>query len=95
MAEALYLDKPGIDSQVQVVKKLIAEIEAEVRNIDNTVLAMPENWRGNSSQKAQNAYREDYQRLITVTVPDALKALQGYIEDCVRAIDETDRQLAG
>ena len=50
---------------------------------------------GAAYDKARSVYAEQYQTLLTTTVPQAVEDFKAYIDQCMQKIIELDNQLAG
>lgn len=96
MADNLYLDVEGANGVVSDINGLIEEIQKTANLIDGKVLKdLPLYWKGHSAEKTQLDYTEQYQKIITSTLPTALDELKTFMSNCIGAINQTDMQLSG
>lgn len=92
----LFLDKAGADGVVRAVSSQIAALKDAAQAIDSKILVeLPNYWRGESHDQTELTYQDEYKEFLTVKVPDMVEQLNKYMNDCVNAITDVDRQLAG
>ena len=56
---------------------------------------LPNYWEGAAYDNARSTYEEEYQTLLTTTVPEAVGNFRDYINQCMEKIIEIYEQLAG
>lgn len=92
----LYLDRSGAEGVVAVVNAAIESLKETANQIDDAIInQMPEYWRGNAHDKAENTYREAYQDYLRVKVPEMVDELNKFMNHCVAEIANVDAQLGG
>lgn len=92
---AIYVDREGIEQCVAKIQSSIEELNNAARQIDGTMAELSAYWKGSSADKAQTTYSYEYKTLLTKTVPDQVDSFKKFIDDCKKAIVETDAQLSG
>ncbi len=93
---AIYLDREGVDACVSAIATQITELESAAGSIDKTMTSELGNyWQGSSYAKSQATYEEKYQDMLKTKIPNMVGELKKFIDDCKKAIVETDEQLAG
>ena len=92
----LYLDKAGADEVVNKVNRLIGELKNTAEDIDSAILGdLPNYWQGQSHDKTEMTYLDQYKDFLTQKVPDMVDQLNSFMRECVQAITDVDNQLAG
>lgn len=92
----LYLDRAGAEGVVSQINELIEAMKENAQRIDQAIMnQMPEYWKGNAHDKAENTYLESYQAYLTKQVPEMVEQLNTFMNDCVATIADVDAQLAG
>lgn len=92
---AIYVEREGIESCISKIQGAIEQLQAAAAEIDRTMVALPEFWKGAASDSAQNTYAEEYQTLLTKTVPDSVDSFKQFINNCKDTIIDIDNQLSG
>lgn len=92
----LYLDKPNAEKVISDVNKKIRDMEDIAKEIDRLIVSqLPEYWKGESADKTQSTYADEYKNFLQKKVPEMVSALKDYMQDCVKSIAAVDSQLAG
>lgn len=68
---------------------------SEATEINSSMDELPNYWEGAAYDNARSTYEEEYQTLLTTTVPEAVGNFRDYINQCMEKIIEIDEQLAG
>lgn len=76
MADILYLDRPGLESDIQTMKQGLDAFNEAVKMINSGVDAAPEHWKG----ATQTAYMERYNELRSALTKDVPESVQGMID---------------
>ena len=93
---AIYLDREGVDTCVSAISKQIEALQSAASSIDSTITGeMGNYWSGSSYDKTQTTYSEEYQTMLTTTIPEMVEQLNDFINSCKEAIVQVDEQLAG
>ena len=93
---AIYLDREGVETCISTISTAIEALKEAAASIDGAFINdLGESWQGNAYDKAMNTYQEDYQTMLTTTVPDMVTQLNDFIDTCKQAIVEVDQQLSG
>lgn len=91
----IYVEREGIESCISKIQGAIEQLKAAAADIDKTMGELPTYWTGASSDSAQKTYAEEYQTLLTKTVPDSVDSFKQFIDGCKNKIIEIDDQLSG
>lgn len=92
----LYLDKAGADEVVSKVNQQINALKEAAEAIDSAILGeLPNYWQGQSHDKTEMTYQDQYKDFLTQKVPDMVDQLNTFMRECVQAITDVDNQLAG
>ncbi len=92
---AVRVEREGIESCIETIKDAIVELENAASQIDKSMNELPQYWEGAAYDKARDVYEDEYQKLLTKTVPDAVGSFKDYIDQCKNKIIEIDEQLSG
>lgn len=92
---ATRVDKPGIEGCVSKVNSAIEALKDAAKDINSSMNELPNYWEGAAYDKARSTYEEEYQQLLTTTVPTAVENFRDYINQCMQKIIELDQQLSG
>lgn len=92
---ATRVERSGIETCIGKINSAIEELNSAAREINQTMNELPNYWEGAAYDKARNVYEEQYQQLLTTTVPQAVEDFKSYIDQCMQKIIELDNQLAG
>jgi uncharacterized protein YukE len=95
MASVLYLEREGVDQCISKIETAIVELQTAAQNIEASMNDLPNYWKGNSADKAQATYADEYRNLLAKTVPEAVENFKQYINQCKDQILEVDRLLSG
>lgn len=91
---ATRVERAGIESCISKVNSAIEELNSAAREINASMNELPSYWEGAAYDKARSTYEENYQTLLTTTVPEAVESFRDYINACMEKIIEIDEQLA-
>lgn len=91
---ATRVERAGIESCISKVNSAIEELTNAARTINSSMNELPSYWEGAAYDKARSTYEENYQTLLTTTVPEAVEGFRDYINSCKDTIIEIDEQLA-
>lgn len=89
------VERSGIEECVKKLNATIEQLNAAALKIDNTMDELSNYWEGAAYVNARRVYDEEYRRLLTITVPEAVESFRDYISRCMEKIIEIDEQLAG
>lgn len=89
------VEKDGIEGCIKRVNEAIDELNRAAGEIQKAMDELPEHWEGAAYNTARTTYEDEYQTLLTTTVPNAVVSFRDYINDCMAKIIEIDNQLAG
>ncbi len=92
---ATRVERTGIEECISKVNSAIEQLNAAAAEINASMNELPNYWEGAAYDKARSVYEEEYQNLLTTTVPDAVSNFRDYINQCMEKIIEIDEQLAG
>ncbi len=92
---AIKLVESGVQECLGQVSTGINELAEAAAAIDTAMGNLGEYWEGAAYEKTITTYGDEYQKLLTVTVPEAVESLRAYIQKCEETILEVDAQLAG
>ncbi len=92
---ATRVEREGIESCIARVNAAIEELNNAAKEVNQTMNELPNYWEGDSYNTARSVYEEQYQGLLTTTVPKAVEDFRDYINQCKNKIIELDQQLAG
>lgn len=92
---ATRVDKAGIEGCVSKVNVAIEALREAAKDINTSMNELPNYWEGAAYDKARSTYEEEYQTLLTTTVPTAVENFRDYINQCMEKIIELDQQLSG
>ena len=76
MANVLYLDREGLESDIKTMRTGLEAFNEAVRAINSGVDAAPEHWQG----ATQTAYMDQYNELRTALTKDVPESVQGMID---------------
>lgn len=91
----IYVEREGIESCISKIQGAIEQLQAAAADIDKTMGELPTYWKGAAYDSAQNTYAEEYQTLLTKTVPDSVDSFKQFIDNCKNTIIDIDNQLSG
>ena len=92
---ATRVERAGIESCIGKVNTAIEALNQAAKDINSSMGELPSHWEGAAYDKARAVYEEEYQTLLTTTVPTAVENFRDYINQCMEKIIELDQQLAG
>lgn len=93
---AVRVDRPGLEKCIKVIDDAIKELSEAASKIERTMTSeIPDYWEGNAHDKAQSTYDQEYRKLLTKTLPEAVTSFKDYIDQCKNTIIEIDEQLSG
>ncbi len=92
---ATKVERGGIESCIAKVNTAIETLNQAASDVNTAMNELPAYWEGAAYDKARGTYEEEYQPLLTVTVPEAVGSFRDYIRHCMDTILEIDSQLAG
>ena len=92
---AIYVDKEGIEGCISRIQDAIEQLQTAAADIDKTMGELPEYWQGDAYNKAKNTYSDEYQTLLTETVPNSVDNFKQFINNCKDTIVDIDSQLSG
>lgn len=92
---ATRVERNGIEACISKVNAAIEELNNAASEINKAMNELPQYWEGAAYDKARATYEENYQGLLTNTVPKAVEDFRDYINQCKDKIIELDQQLAG
>lgn len=92
---ATRVERSGIESCISKVNVAIEALNQAAKDVNSSMNDLPNYWEGAAYDKARSVYEEQYQQLLTTTVPKAVEDFRDYINQCMQKIIELDQQLAG
>ena len=92
---AIYVDREGIEGCIKKIQSALEQLQRAASEIDKTMGDLPTYWQGSAYEKAQAKYMEEYQTLLTKTVPDSVDGFKQFINGCKDTIVDIDTQLSG
>lgn len=92
---ATRVERTGIEDCVSKINGAIEELSAAAAEIEKSMNDLPNYWEGAAYDAARTTYEEQYQTLLTTTVPESVESFRDYINTCMAKIIEIDEQLAG
>ena len=92
---ATRVERSGIEACISKVNTAIEALNDAAKDVNQSMNELPNYWEGAAYDKARNVYEEQYQQLLTTTVPKAVEDFRDYINQCMQKIIELDQQLAG
>lgn len=92
---AVYVEREGIESCISKIQSAIEQLQGAASDIDKAMGELPAYWKGAAYDKANNTYVEEYQTLLTKTVPDSVDNFKQFINSCKDTIIDIDNQLSG
>lgn len=92
---AIYVEREGIEGCISKIQTAIQDLQNAASSIDKTMGELPTYWQGAAYDKAQATYAEEYQTLLTKTVPEQVDAFNQFINNCKDTIVDIDTQLSG
>lgn len=92
---ATRVERSGIESCISKVNTAIEALNDAAKDVNQSMNELPNYWEGAAYDKARSVYEEQYQQLLTTTVPKAVEDFRDYINQCMQKIIELDQQLAG
>lgn len=92
---ATRVERSGIENCISKVNAAIEELNNAAKKVNDSMNELPNYWEGAAYDKARSVYEEQYQNLLTSTVPNAVSDFRDYINQCKEKIIELDQQLAG
>lgn len=93
MANVLYLDRMGLESDIKTMRSGLDAFNAAVKTINGGVDAAPEHWQG----ATQTAYMDRYNELrttLTTDVPEAVQGMIDFMESFLNSMMEGDESGA-
>ena len=73
---ATRVERNGIEACIGKIKQAIGELETAASAIDTAMNALPESWEGAAYDKARATYEEQYRKLLTQEVPQAVESFR-------------------
>lgn len=92
---AIYVEREGIEACITKIQNAIEQLQAAASEIDKTMGDLPTYWQGAAYDKAATTYIDEYQTLLTKTVPDSVDSFKQFINGCKDTIIDIDTQLSG
>lgn len=92
---AIYVERDGIESCISRINSAIEQLQTAAADIDKTMGDLPTYWQGAAYDKAQDTYVQEYQTLLTKTVPENVESFKQFIKSCKETIVDIDNQLSG
>lgn len=92
---ATRVERAGIEACISKVNQAIEDLNAAAKQVNDSMNELPNYWEGAAYGKARSVYEDQYQGLLTNTVPKAVEDFRDYINQCKDKIIELDQQLAG
>lgn len=93
---AIYLDREGVEECVRKISSAIEELKTAATDVDGVFMdEIGHCWSGNAYEKCMNTYQDEYQTMLTKSVPDMVDQLNKFVDECKNAIVEVDNQLSG
>lgn len=92
---ATRVERTGIEDCVKRVNEAISMLSTAASDIDKAMNELPEYWEGAAYDNARRIYEDEYENLLTTTVPEAVSSFRDYINTCMAKIIDLDNQLAG
>lgn len=92
---AIYVEREGIESCIDKIQKAIEQLQAAASEIDKSMGDLPNYWQGAAYEKANTTYMDEYQQLLTKTVPESVDSFKQFINGCKETIIDIDTQLSG
>ena len=92
---AIYVEREGIEGCITKIQSAIEDLQSAASAIDKTMGELPTYWQGAAYDKAQNTYAEEYQTLLTKTVPEQVDSFKQFINNCKDTIIDIDTQFSG
>ena len=92
---ATKVERGGIEACIVKVNAAIETLNQAASNVNTAMNELPAYWEGAAYERARGTYEEEYQPLLTVTVPEAVSSFRDYIRNCMETILEIDSELAG
>lgn len=92
---ATRVEREGIESCINRINNAIDNLNEAAKTIDSSMSELPSYWEGAAYDKARATYEENYQKLLTSTVPEAVSGFRDYINQCKQQIIDLDQELAG
>lgn len=92
---ATRVERTGIESCISTINSAIEDLNRAAKQVNSSMNELPNYWEGAAYDKARAIYEEEYQQLLTTTVPTAVEDFKSYINQCKDKIIELDQQLAG
>ncbi|MBQ3587897.1 MAG: hypothetical protein II977_04970 [Oscillospiraceae bacterium] len=91
---AIRVEREGIEACIAKINAAIEELNSAAGEVEKTMGDLPTYWEGAAYDKARRTYEADYQKLLTVTIPEAVEGFRDYINTCKEKIIEIDNMLA-
>lgn len=92
---AIYVEREGIEACISRIQSAIEQLQTAASDIDKTMGDLPTYWQGAAYDKAQDTYVQEYQTLLTKTVPENVESFKQFISNCKETIVDIDNQLSG
>ena len=91
---ATKVERGGIESCITRVNTAIETMNQAASNVNTAMNELPAYWEGAAYDRARATYEEEYQPLLTHTLPETMGNFRDYIRGCMETILEIDSQLA-
>ena len=92
---AILVEREGIDSCISRIESAIEAMHGAASDIEKAMGELPTYWQGAAYDSAAATYADEYQTLLTKTVPESVEQFKGFINGCKDSIIATDSELAG
>ena len=92
---ATRVERSGIEECVKKINAAVEQLNNAAGEIKASMDELPNYWEGAAYDNARSTYEEQYETLLTTTVPEAVSNFSDYINQCMEKIIEIDEQLAG
>lgn len=91
--DVLYVDKPGLESDVSKMKHGLENFISAVSEINAGVDATPSHWKGVTKEAYFDRYNE-LRNTLQKDVPDAVDGMIKFLEDFIKNMAESDSGAA-
>ena len=92
---ATKVERSGIEACITKVNTAIETLNQAAADVNSAMNELPAYWEGAAYEKARTTYEEEYQPLLTTTLPETISSFRDYIRGCMETILEIDSELAG
>ena len=91
---ATKVERAGIEACITRVNTAIETLNQAAAGVNSAMNELPAYWEGAAYNRARATYEEEYQPLLTTTLPEAVSSFRDYIRGCMETILEIDSELA-